>query len=105
MFDCTARTSLAGPLLYTRGGGEQYVPMAGLQTRGTVSSKVQYQERGMCRTNSSVSKKVLTLDCLNLNLVSPTDSGKNTVRLTQEGQNAERMWLSQKKVPLSVGSI
>lgn len=36
------------------------------------------------RTRSSVSKKVLMLDCLNLNSVSPTDSGKNTVSLTQK---------------------
>lgn len=63
--------------------------MAGLGTRGTVSGKVQYQGRGMWAELEIVSKRSSTLLTSKYGLPHstfdvPTDSGRNTLRLTQE---------------------
>lgn len=63
--------------------------MAGLGTRGTVSGKV-HQGGSMWAELDPQYFLPAYLDCLNLNLVSPKDSGRNTLRLTQE-VNAQSM--------------
>lgn len=68
--------------------------MAGPRTRGTVAGKVQSQGRGMrALLEAHVQEGPQHffpehLYCPNLNLMSPTDSSRNTLRLTQEVEDA-----------------